>query len=164
MIRPVPILLALAACTAAPPAARPEAEVVVSLPQIEADAAGRCFARADPPVRVDVVERTEEVLPPQRDAQGRITAPAVVRRVSAPQEVVTGEGARFEAVCPPVLTETFVASLQRALLVRQVYAGPITGTYDAATRAAVREAQGIPSDLPSAELARSLGLTALARE
>ena len=166
MIRSASLLLVLAAC-AAPPAATDATPVVVSLPQIEADADGRCFARTDPPVRVDVVERTEEVMPPRRDAEGRITAPAVVRRVSVPQEVVTGTGARFEVVCPRVLTETYVASLQRALLVRQTYAGPISGTYDSGTRAAVRAAQqelGIGSEVLSVSLARRLGLTAVARD
>ncbi|RYH01799.1 peptidoglycan-binding protein [Salipiger sp. IMCC34102] len=160
-------LLAVCAACAAPPPAEAPVPMVVFGAQIEVDATGTCYARADAPRRVDVVDTFEEVRPARRDAEGRVIEPAVVRKISTPREVVTGEGTRFEAVCPPVLTEDYVASLQRALLVRRAYAGPITGDYDGPTQDAVRLAQrtqGIDSAILSVATARSLGLTAVPLE
>ncbi|MFC6759366.1 peptidoglycan-binding domain-containing protein [Sulfitobacter porphyrae] len=60
-----------------------------------------------------------------------------------------------------------MASLQRALSARGLYAQQITGTLDDATRAAVQRYQkptGPDSGVLSLETARSLGLIAVARD
>ena len=72
----------------------------------------------------------------------------------------------FEAPCPPAMTEEFVATLQRALTARGLYAGPIDGRMTAATRLAVRAYQeplGLASGTLSMEAARALGLSAAPR-
>ena len=57
-----------------------------------------------------------------------------------------------------------VAPLQRALIVRRAYTGPVSETYDAATQAAVAAFQrdrGIDSPLLSVDTARDLGVLAI---
>ena len=160
MLRIVPLAVLLAAC--APQAEAPApAPIVASFGAIETDAAGRCFARAAAPTRTDIVEEMIEVVPETRAADGSLVNPAVFRTVTRPRTTAVGEGARFETVCPPVYTEAFVASLQRALLIRRAYEGPITGQYDAPTRQAVQQVQaaaGVDSPLLSVTTARSLGI------
>lgn len=67
----------------------------------------------------------------------------------------------FAVPCPDRLTPDLWASVQRALAVRGHYAGPITGTPDAATAEAVRRFQaplGLDSPVLSLDGARHLGL------
>jgi peptidoglycan hydrolase-like protein with peptidoglycan-binding domain len=64
------------------------------------------------------------------------------------------------------MSQAFVESLQRALAVRGLYAGQISGQMDARTQAAVRQwqqARGLDSGMLSLETARALGLVAVAR-
>lgn len=72
----------------------------------------------------------------------------------------------FAVPCPEVQTQDFVASVQRALAVRGLYAGPVNGRMDAETRRAVRAyqaPQGLDSDILTLDAARQLGLVAIAR-
>ena len=163
MHRLAPLVLILTACTPQPETAPATvaAPIVVSLGEIETDVAGRCFARTAPPTRTDIVEEMIEVVPEERAADGSVVNPAVFRTITRPRTVATGEGARFETVCPPIYTETFVSTLQRALLIRRGYDGPITGQFDEATSLAVQRfqrAMGIDSPLLSVDTARGLGL------
>jgi len=60
-----------------------------------------------------------------------------------------------------VLTPDFVASLQRALAARGIYAGVVNGQMDAPTRRAIRRYQkpkGPDSDVLSLATAQELGL------
>ena len=168
MFRFAPFALALTACTApAPDPASAPAPIVVSLGEIETDAEGRCFARTAPPTRTDIVEEMIEVAPAQRGPDGAVVNPAVFRTVSRPQTVATGEGRRFETVCPPLYTEAFVSTLQRALLIRRAYAGPISGQYDETTRLAVEQFQrdrGTDSRLLAVQTARDLGILEIRRQ
>ena len=159
--------LALAACTAQPSRdAVAPAEIVVSLGEIETDVTGRCFATSAGPTRTDIVNELIEVASAVRAADGSVTSPPVFRTVSRPQTISTGPGQRFETVCPPVYTAAFVSSLQRALLIRRGYDGPITGQYDEATSLAVQMFQrpnGIDSPLLGVDAARRLGILAVPR-
>lgn len=159
--------LALVACTGAPSRdAVAPAEIVVSLGEIETDVTGRCFATTAGPTRTEIVDELIEVVPEVRAADGNVTSPPVYRTVSRPRTVSTGPGRRFETVCPPVYTVPFVSSLQRALLIRRAYDGPITGQYDDATSLAVQMFQrpdGIDSPLLGVDAARSLGIVAVPR-
>ena len=156
------VLIALAACGApsvapVPPVARDE---------IAVDDAGRCFSRAAGPVETRIVTAQIEVSPPLRDRNGVVTRPAIFRNVSRPETVERSPGPVFETVCPQVLDAGFVETLQRALIVRRAYAGPITGSYDAPTTEAVRQFQagrGLDSAILSLETARALGLVAIGR-
>lgn len=73
----------------------------------------------------------------------------------------------FAVPCPAALTPEFWASVQRALGVRGLYAGPITGVPDAATAEAVRRWQaplGLDSPVLSLDGARHLGLAIWPRD
>ncbi|CAN0588010.1 unnamed protein product, partial [Ectocarpus sp. 12 AP-2014] len=73
----------------------------------------------------------------------------------------------FETPCADVLTEDFIASLQRAMEVRNLYDGPINGQLDAPTRAALgryQASQGLESETLALETARSFGLVAVILE
>ena len=165
----MPVVLILAACTPpspSPASSQPAAPIVVSLGDIETDATGRCFARTAPPTQTNIVEELIEVVPEERGPDGTVINPAVFRTITRPQTVATGEGQRFETVCPPIYTETFVSTLQRALLIRRGYEGPITGQYDEATSLAVQQVQrgdGIDSPLLAVTTARALGILEVTR-
>jgi hypothetical protein len=67
----------------------------------------------------------------------------------------------FAVPCPGSMTPVLWSSVQRALAVRGLYSGPITGTPDAATGEAVRRFQaplGLDSPVLSLDGARHLGL------
>lgn len=160
------LLTGLAACQQSALPAPPETSTpgtVISLGAIETDATGRCFARMAGPVQTTIVTELVEVMPAERDRNGVVTSPAIFRNVTRPQTVQTGPGARFETLCPQRLTADFVATLQRALIVRRAFAGPVTGNYDDATSLAVQQFQrnqGIDSPLLSIDVARQFGLVA----
>jgi len=69
----------------------------------------------------------------------------------------------YETVCPNLMTDDFVASLQRALSIRGTYRGKVTGLMDDKTRRAIRKFQ--QGDFESGNLtvasARVLGLVAV---
>lgn len=80
---------------------------------------------------------------------------------AAPSNGVIEETA-FRVPCPETVTSVFVASLQRALQVRDYYTGPITGQPDSATRDAVRafqRANGFDSPILTLETSQRLGLS-----
>ena len=159
-----PLLLFFSACTA--PVIATDPPIVVSLGEIETDATGRCFALTTGPTQTNIVEELTEVVPADVAPDGTVRNPAIFRTITRPQTVTTGPGTRFETVCPPVYTDGFVSSLQRALLIRRAYAGPITGQYDEATSVAVQVFQrgsGIDSPLLAADTARHLGILEVPR-
>ncbi len=159
-------VLALSGCAQPPPTSNQAPAVALSLGEFETDAAGRCFATGDAPTRTEIVSELVEVTPVVKDRNGVVQSPAVFRTVTRPVSMPTGQGDRFEAVCPHFLTSSFVASLQRALIVRRAYGGPVSGSYDLATRDAIRTFQarmGIASDLLSVAVARDLGLVSAFR-
>lgn len=72
------------------------------------------------------------------------------------------EETAFRVPCPEIVNSAFVASLQRALQVRDYYSGPITGQPDSMTRDAVRafqRANGFDSPILTLETAQRLGLS-----
>lgn len=156
----------LAACNAIAPAqpASLPADSVISLGEIETDASGQCYARSAGPTQTTIVTELVEVVPAVKDANGVVVTPAIFRNVTRPQTQRVGAGPRFETVCPQRLTPSFVETLQRALLVRRAYAGPISGDYDDATSLAVQQFQrgmGIDSGLLAVTVAQDLGLVAI---
>jgi hypothetical protein len=133
----------------------------LDLGEIETDANGRCFTRTARPTQTTIIQEQVLVVPEVRDANGTVTSPPVFRNITRPQTVEVGQGDRFETLCPPQYTPTLVATLQRALRVRGVYAGPINSTLDTATSAAISEFQqrsGRDSDVLDIAVARQLGV------
>lgn len=128
--------------------------------------AGGCWATDVVPARLERVIEAVELTPARRDAQGRIIEPAVLVQGEHMVETHPAEERLFAVPCPQQLDAAFISALQRALNVRGVYAGPVSGTMDAATREAVRRyqtPQGLESDILSLEAAQQLGLVALPR-
>ncbi len=139
---------------------------VISLGEIETQPDGRCFARMAGPTRTDIVTELVEVQPEVKDRNGVVTQPAIFRNVTGPKTVVTGQGARFETVCPQVYTPDFVATLQRALIVRRAYDGEVTGLMDEATSLALQQFQrgmDVDSPLLAMRVGRDLGIVAVPR-
>ncbi len=71
------------------------------------------------------------------------------------------EETAFRVPCPELMTNDFIATLQRALAARGHYDGPITGQADNATRSAVRtfqRTQGFDSPILTLQTAQRLGL------
>lgn len=76
------------------------------------------------------------------------------------------EERQFAVPCPEQMDADFVASLQRALIVRGYHEGSATGSMDGATAEAIRRYQrprGLDSTILSLDAARSLGLVAVGR-
>lgn len=125
-----------------------------------------CWSTVIEPARIETISEQIEVTAAVRDSDGRVVQPATYATETR-QEIVSPRQERFfQTPCPVELTPTYVASLQRALKVRDLYAGPITGTLDAATGTAIRAYQ-LPLGIDSADLsldaARKLGLSVLRR-
>ncbi|SLN31455.1 hypothetical protein AQS8620_01021 [Aquimixticola soesokkakensis] len=136
--------------------------------QVPADAdPDACFGKNETPAVIETV--TVHVLdsPEQRDASGALTSGASYRTETR-QEIVRERTVQwFETPCAEVFTPEFTATLQRALSVRGIYGGPISGEMDASTRRAVRvfqKGQGLDSAVLSLAVARKLGLLAVERD
>ncbi len=159
----------LAGCNGSPapqPDLQPGDAPVISLGEIGTTADGRCLTRMDPTTETQIVTELVEVQPAVKDENGVVITPAIFRNVTGPKTVPVAEGAQFETVCPQVYTPEFVATLQRALIVRRAYDGEVTGLMDAPTSLALQQFQrgsGINSPLLSMRVARELGIVAVPR-
>ncbi|MGB5556860.1 MAG: peptidoglycan-binding domain-containing protein [Paracoccaceae bacterium] len=120
-----------------------------------------CYETETVPAVIETV--TEQVLA----ADGSVAEPDAQKSRSRQAIVRERQVLRIETPCPAVMTPEFIATLQRALAARGLYAGEATGIFDAETRAAVERyqtAQGVPSGVLSVATARELGLIAYPRE
>ena len=83
-------------------------------------------------------------------------------RVEIQQEIVQPrEKIWFRAPCPEALSPEVISTLQRALAARGLFAGDTSGSFDPATRAAIRAYQGplgLNSDRLSLAAAQELGV------
>ena len=130
-------------------------------------AAGTCWGKTVSPAVIETINRETLISPAQVSSDGRIQVPAVYKKEDIQQIVRPRRDTWFETVCPNLLTEAFVASLQRALSVRGTYRGDATGLMDNQTRRAIRKFQ-LGGEFDSGNLtvasARSLGLVAVPRK
>jgi len=87
---------------------------------------------------------------------GQHTPPLLIERGSEqpiePNDLPESQDVEFETPCASVLTPSFIASLQRALLAREYYRGAITGKLDAPTRTAIELYQIDQNDVPTQQL------------
>lgn len=100
-------------------------------------------------------------------ADGTVLSPAIYKTETRQAVVKERREIWFETPCAAQMTPDFIATLQRALQVRSLYRGPITGEMDKRTRAAVRKYQqpeGLDSGILSLASARRLGLVAVSRD
>lgn len=128
---------------------------------------GSCWGRDVTPAVVETVSNQIMVQPPQVLADGTVLAPGIFRTETQQRIVRERRELWFETPCPETWTEDFTASVQRALKVRGLYFGSVTGVPDKRTRAAIhryQKAGGLNSAILSIESARRLGLVAVPRE
>lgn len=128
---------------------------------------GSCWGKHVTPAEVETVTHQIQLQPAEVRTDGSVSAPAIYKTETS--QMITRERRElwFETPCAPELTPEFVSSLQRALKVRDLYRGPVTGYIDARTRAAVRKyqaPQGLDSGILSLAAARKLGLVAIGRQ
>tara|TARA_R110002110_G_scaffold48959_7_gene145516 strand:- start:813 stop:1370 length:558 start_codon:yes stop_codon:yes gene_type:complete len=175
--RPLGILFPLMACAgliacdaAGPPAALPPPEPgVLEATRNGPDGAppGSCWGRTVSPAVFETVTKQVQVKPAKINSDGTIAKPPVYRSETRQQIVTQRRDNWFETPCPEVLTPEFVASLQRALGARGLYAGEVTGVMNMPTRNAVQVFQkpdGPDSGVLSLDAARRLGLIAVERD
>ena len=120
-----------------------------------------CYGRDVSPARIETVTHQVMLQPAEVTVGGRVTAPAVFKTETQRRVLRERREVWFETPCPPVLTEAFVGTLQRALKARGLYAGRITGRMDDRTLRAVRAYQapkGLDSAVLSMKAAREMGL------
>lgn len=170
--RPLPILAVLAlaaACTAAdlpaPDTGRSLADALVprSGDAPPASPAGACWAEAVQPAVFETVTEQVLVRPERRAPDGSLAEPAAFRTETRQRQVAERRAVWFRTACPGALTADLVASLQRALKARGVYAEPVTGTLDGPTWDALRDWQrprGLDSGTPALRTLELFGLVA----
>lgn len=159
MSRPLILCAALAGCAAPALDRFDEAEFAATRAQVvDLSAPRTCQARDDTPAVIETVTRS--IAEPQSDGTVAYRTERETRIVDDRQEIW------FDTLCRDDWTPEFIATLQRALIARELMAGPDTGRMDAATRAAIRAfqaGQGIDSDQLSVAAAKRLGLVAYDR-
>jgi hypothetical protein len=154
MMRPLALALLLpllAACQ--PNTNEPEVRRAdpVAVPLASAPATAGCWATDRVPALTETVFDTDAA--GTRHPRDEVLRPAEDRLFAVP--------------CPDQIGPDFIASLQRALAARGLYAGAITGTRDADTAAAIRlyqAPQGLDSGVLSLQAAQQLGLVPVARD
>ena len=153
MLRPFALIALTALLAACQPSSEPEvrrAEPAPAAMQTPITEGAGCWATDRIPAQTETVFDTA--------ANG----------TRSPREVVLrpAEDRRFAVPCAEEMTAELIASLQRALAARGHYAGPISGTLDAATTEGVRRFQaplGLDSGVLTLDAARHLGLVAVGR-
>lgn len=122
---------------------------------------GVCYGKDVTPATVEQVTEHKLVEEAQFGPDGNVIKPAVYETVVEARIVEDRAPIYFETPCPPRWTPDFIASIQRALTARGLYAGYASGELDRATREAIRTFQmqeGLNSTILSTESARRLGL------
>lgn len=122
---------------------------------------GACYGKDVTPATVERVTEHRLLTEARIGPEGTIIAPATYETVTESRIVDGHEAIYFETPCPPRWTPDFIASIQRALGARGLYAGAASGTLDEATRKAIRRFQigeGLNSAILSTRSARKLGL------
>jgi hypothetical protein len=161
------LISALAACQPGKVQAPAKAELADALVRLDGPGPppagpGECWASSVTPAVIETI--TEQILVSEAvlDDAGRTITPAIYETKTHQRMVNDREEVWFRAPCPEDMTAQFVATLQRALKARGLYALPVTGVADAATAESVRRFQaglGLDSPILSLAAARALGIS-----
>jgi putative peptidoglycan binding protein len=128
---------------------------------------GACYGKEIAPAVIETVTQQVLVRAATYGDDGTLVNPAAYRTETVQKIVQERADIWFKTPCADVRVDAFNASLQRALKVRGIYRGKITGEIDLWTRRAVRRYQkplGLDSGTLSLASARTLGLVAVERE
>ena len=164
-------LAVLSACSSAPPS-EPASRLAFTaleaarVPAPEGAPEGSCWARDVTPAVIET--KTAQLIeqPAILNPDGSLLAPAIYATETEQMIVEPRREYVFETLCAEEITPEFIASLQRALQVRGLYDGVITGVIDSATEDALQSfqrTQGLETRLLTIETARQLGLAAVER-
>ncbi|MEO1705037.1 MAG: peptidoglycan-binding domain-containing protein [Pseudomonadota bacterium] len=129
-------------------------------------APGSCWGKDVTPAVYETITEAILLQPAELGTDGTVRSPAVYKTETRQAIVRERTEIWFETPCEAALTTEFVSSVQRALAVRGLYRGPVTGEMDRATLSAVRAfqaPQGLDSAILSIAAARQLGLVAVER-
>lgn len=164
------VLPLLAACATALPEESGEGPLAPPPVLLEDSAApppdaapGTCYARDRTPLRIETVTEPLPVLDALLVGDGSVQTPADWNLRTRQSIAGGGEEMLIETPCRADMGPDLIASLQRALAVRKLYAGPVSGRMDGPTRAALRRLQqqkGLDSAILAIATARELGLIA----
>ena len=108
-----------------------------------------CFTEVISPAIIETQIEHREISPGKFETHKR---PTLIRERTV---------SRINLVCPEDQTSDFISSLQRAFQARNLYSGPITGTWTAQTKSALssfQTARGITIDALALVTAQELGL------
>lgn len=128
---------------------------------------GSCWGKHITPAQVETTTHQIQLQPAEVRSDGSVSAPALYKTETLQSIITERRELWFETPCAPVLTAEFVESLQRALAVRDLYRGEITGYLDTRTRRAIRKyqaPQGLDSSILSLAAVRKLGLVSYERD
>lgn len=128
---------------------------------------GTCWGKDVTPAVIETRVQQVQIAAEITDADGNVTSPARFETTRTQEIVSPRNEIWFETPCPEVFTMEFIETLQRAMALRDLYTGPITGEMDQNTRAAIRnlqKPQGLNSDVLSVIAAQRLGIIAYGRE
>lgn len=125
-----------------------------------------CWGKDVSPAVIETVTERILVQPAEVSSDGTVVSEPVYRQDTRQAIVKERREIWFETPCQDQLTPDIIATLQRALKARGLYAGALTGNMDAPTRTAIRRFQareGLDSSILSLWAARKLGLVAQER-
>jgi hypothetical protein len=126
---------------------------------------GACYGKEVSPAVIETVTQHVVVRAATYDDAGTLLTPAAYRTETVQKILQERADIWFKTPCSKVRVGEFTASVQRALKVRGLYHGRITGQLDGRTRRAIRKFQlpELDSETLSLASARRLGLVAVER-
>jgi Putative peptidoglycan binding domain len=125
-----------------------------------------CWGKDVSPAVIETVSEQVLVQPAEIREDGTVVSEPVYNKQTRQAIVKERREIWFETPCQDALTPDIIATLQRALKARGLYAGPLSGNLDGPTRSAIRRFQareGLDSSILSLWAARKLGLVAIER-
>jgi len=128
---------------------------------------GACYGHETSPAIFETITQHILTSPARYRTDGTMLSPATYRTDVVQNMVRDRNIVFFKKPCPSDMDDKFIASVQRALKVRGILSGRISGEMDQRTRRAVRKYQrplGVDSGTLSLIAARKLGLVAVARQ
>lgn len=129
-------------------------------------APGTCWGKTVTPAVIETVTRKVMLHPAEISSDGQVRVPPVYKEETQHAVIKPRSENWYEVPCAADLTPEFISSVQRALIARGYYRGPVTGDMTARTKDAVQryqKDQGLNSRTLSMAAARKLGLIAVER-
>ncbi|SNY51376.1 hypothetical protein SAMN06297129_2100 [Pseudooceanicola antarcticus] len=160
-------LLCLAGCTPGlpefPALGTPEITRIYQTPPPGSDPS-QCWGKEVEPAVIETVTAQILMQPAEVHSDGRVTQPAIYKTETRQEIIRERRELWFRVPCAEEMTPAFIASLQRALAARGLYAGTVNGEMTPRTLRAIRAyqaPQGLDSGILSLAAARQLGLAEL---